>query len=197
MDTDNDGILDHIDTDDDGDGLLTILEDLNGNGDPRDDDEDFDGKANYLESNLLDSDSDGVVDQLDSVNDDPYNDQDMDGYPNLDEKIAGTNPLDPNSYPNGFDNLALRASIDIVEFFSPNGDGYNDTWQVREIERYFNNQVWIYTRTGKQVFNVKPYNNSWNGTIDGIDLPAGSYYYRIDLDGNDTVDFEGWLYLTR
>ena len=35
------------------------------------------------------------------------------------------------------------------------------------------------------------------GTIDGIELPAGSYYYRIDLDGNDSVDFEGWLYLTR
>ena len=197
LDTDGDGILDHIDTDDDGDGLLTKLEDLNGNGDPRDDDEDFDGKANYLESNLLDSDSDGVVDQLDSENDDPYNDQDMDGYPNLDEKIAGTNPLDPNSFPQGFDNLALRASIDIVEFFSPNGDGYNDTWQVREIDRYLNNQVWIYTRSGREVFNVKSYNNSWNGTIDGIDLPAGSYYYRIDLDGNDTVDFEGWLYLTR
>ena len=28
-------------------------------------------------------------------------------------------------------------------------------------------------------------------------LPEGSYYYRIDLDGNSTVDFEGWLYLTR
>ena len=68
--------------------------------------------------------------------DDPYNDQDGDGYPNLDETIAGTNPLDPNSFPQGFDNPALRASIDIVSFFSPNGDGTNDTWQVKEIDRY-------------------------------------------------------------
>ena len=44
---------------------LTIEEDLNGNGDPRDDDTDFDGKANYLESLYLDADGDGVVDQLD------------------------------------------------------------------------------------------------------------------------------------
>ena len=197
IDTDNDGILDHVDTDDDGDGLLTIDEDLNGNRDPRDDDTDFDGKANYLESNLLDSDADGVVDQLDSVDNDPYNDQDGDGFPNLDEKIAGTDPLIPNSFPQGFSNPSLRASIEIVNFFSPNGDGMNDTWQVREIDRYLDNQVWIYSRTGRELINFKPYNNDWNGQLDGIELPAGSYYYRIDLDGNGSVDFEGWFYLTR
>jgi len=151
LDTDNDGILDHVDTDDDGDGLLTIDEDLNGNGDPRDDDTDFDGKANYLESIYLIQMHDGVVDQLDSVDDDPYNDQDGDGFPNLDEKIAGTDPLIPNSFPQGFSNPSLRASIEIVNFFSPNGDGMNDTWQVREIDRYLDNQVWIYSRTGREL----------------------------------------------
>ena len=176
---------------------MTIDEDLDNNGDPRDDDTDFDGKANYLESSLLDSDADGVVDQLDSVDDDPYNDQDGDGFPNLDEKIAGTDPLIPNSFPQGFSNPALRASIDIVTFFSPNGDGMNDTWQVKEIDRYLDNQVWIYSRTGRELINFKPYNNDWNGQLDGIELPAGSYYYRIDLDGNGSIDFEGWFYLTR
>ncbi len=197
LDTDNDGILDHLDTDDDSDGLLTIEEDLNGNGDPRDDDEDFDGKPNYLESNFLDSDNDGVVDQLDTEDDNPYNDQDGDGFPNLDEKIAGTDPLMSSSFPEGFNNPALRASIEIVNFFSPNGDGYNDTWQVREIERYLDNEVWIYSRTGRELFNTRFYKNDWDGSLDGKQLPAGSYFYRIDLDGNSTVDFEGWLYLTR
>jgi gliding motility-associated-like protein len=197
LDTDSDGIIDPFDTDDDGDGILTTLEDLNGNGDPRDDDTDNDGIANYLESSVLDQDQDGVADEFDTVDNDPYNDQDKDGYSNLDETIAGTNPLDPNSFPQGFDNPALRASIDIISFFSPNGDGTNDTWQVREIDRYSNNQVWIYTRTGFEVFNKRIYRNDWSGTKDGIPLPEGSYYYRIDLDGNDTIDFEGWLYLTR
>ena len=197
LDTDGDGILDHVDPDDDQDGLLTIEEDLNGNGDPRDDDTDFDGKANYLESLYLDADGDGVVDQLDSVDSDPYNDQDGDGFPNLDETLAGTDPLLASSFPEGFDNPSLRESIEIVNFFSPNGDGRNDTWQVREIDRYLNNQVWIYSRTGTELFTAKPYNNDWNGTLNGVELPAGSYYYRIDLDGNGSVDFEGWFYLTR
>ena len=177
--------------------LLTADEDINGNGDPTDDDTDFDGRANYLESQLLDADADGVVDQLDSDDRDPYNDQDGDGFPNLDEKIAGTDPLIANSLPQGFDNPSLRASIEIVNFFSPNGDGMNDTWQVREIDRYLNNQIWIYSRTGVELYNAKPYTNDWNGTLEGVDLPAGSYYYRIDLDGDDAVDFEGWFYLTR
>ena len=197
LDTDGDGIIDPLDNDDDGDGLLTTDEDLNGNGDPRDDDTDSDGTPNYLESSLLDKDEDGVVDQLDSVDDDPYNDQDGDGYPNLDETIAGSDPLDPNSLPQAFQNPALRASIDIVSFFSPNSDGINDTWQVKEIDRYPNNQVWIFTRTGYEVFNTQNYRNNWSGTKDGTPLPEGSYYYRIDLDGNGTIDFEGWLYLTR
>ena len=197
LDTDGDGIIDPLDSDDDGDGLLTTLEDINGNGDPRDDDTDNDGIPNYLESSLLDQDQDGVVDELDSANDDPYNDQDGDGYANLDEVLAGSNPLDSSSFPNGFDNPSLRASIDIVSFFSPNSDGFNDTWQVKEIDRYPNNQVWIFTRSGYEVFNTQNYRNDWSGTQNGNPLPEGSYYYRIDLDGNSTIDFEGWLYLTR
>ena len=197
LDTDGDSIIDPLDTDDDGDGLLTTDEDLNGNGDPRDDDTDNDGIPNYLESSLLDQDEDGVVDEFDTVNDDPYNDQDGDGYPNLDETIAGSDPLDPNSLPQAFQNPALRASVDIVSFFSPNSDGINDTWQIKEIDRYPNNQVWIFTRSGYEVFNTQNYRNDWSGTQNGNPLPEGSYYYRIDLDGNSTIDFEGWLYLTR
>jgi gliding motility-associated-like protein len=197
LDTDGDGIIDPLDSDDDGDGLLTTLEDINGNGDPRDDDTDNDGIPNYLESSLLDQDQDGVVDELDSANDDPYNDQDGDGYANMDEKIAGSDPLDPNSLPQAFENPALNASVDIVSFFSPNSDGFNDTWQVKEIDRYPNNQVWIFTRSGYEVFNTQNYRNDWSGTQNGNPLPEGSYYYRIDLDGNSTIDFEGWLYLTR
>ena len=197
VDTDSDTIPNHLDSDDDNDGILTTNEDANGNGDPRDDDTDQDGTPDYLESNIEDSDSDGVVDQRDTVDDDPYNDQDGDGFPDLDEKLAGTDPLDPNSYPKDFNNPNLRASISIVTFFSPNGDGTNDTWQVKEIDRYPNSHVWIYTRSGKLVFESQPYRNNWAGQYEGTNLPEGSYYYRIDLDGNGSVDFEGWLYLTR
>jgi len=50
LDTDNDGIPNYKDNDDDGDGILTRDEDINGNGNPRDDDTDNDGIPNYLDS---------------------------------------------------------------------------------------------------------------------------------------------------
>ena len=195
IDTDGDGINNDLDADDDGDGVPTILEDANGNGDPTDDDQDGDGIYDALESGTLDADNDGVSDEQDSENNDPFNDSDGDGYSNKDETIAGTDPLDDQSYPEDFksDNF----NIIITNFFSPNGDGNGDTWQIKEVERYPNSRVWIFTRTGKKIFSANPYLNNWNGEYNGSPLPVGSYYYRLDLDGNNNIDFEGWIYLNR
>jgi gliding motility-associated-like protein len=85
----------------------------------------------------------------------------------------------------------------ITNFFSPNGGGNGDTWQIKEVERYPKSRVWIFTRTGKKIFSANPYLNNWNGEFNGSPLPVGSYYYRLDLDGNNNIDFEGWVYLHR
>lgn len=53
------------------------------------------------------------------------------------------------------------------------------------------------TRNGYGVFQVQGYKNDWSGTRNGSPLPEGSYYYRIDLEGKGSIEFEGWLYLTR
>ena len=58
----------------------------------------------------------------------------------------------------------------------------------------------VYNRWGDLVFNARGYRNEWNGYYKNREqsLPdGGSYYYQIDLDGNGTVDHEGWLYITR
>ena len=49
-DTDDDGRPDYLDTDDDGDGLSTISEDVNKDGNPRNDDTDRDGTPDYLDN---------------------------------------------------------------------------------------------------------------------------------------------------
>jgi gliding motility-associated-like protein len=85
----------------------------------------------------------------------------------------------------------------ISQFISDNNDGINDTWELIKIESYSNSQIYIYTRSGVLIYNKRNYLNSWPADSDSNLIPEGSYYYRIDLDGNDTIDFEGWLYLTR
>ena len=84
LDTDMDGIIDALDTDDDGDGVLTVFEDLDGDGDPSNDDTDGDGTPDYLD---VDDDGDGAdtsTEQADPNGDgDPADavDTDMDGVP--------------------------------------------------------------------------------------------------------------------
>jgi len=61
-DTDGDGTIDALDSDDDDDGVLTIDEDVSNDGDPTNDDTDVDGTPNYLDP---DSDGDGSGDGVD------------------------------------------------------------------------------------------------------------------------------------
>ena len=86
--------------------------------------------------------------------------------------------------------------IEATQFFSPNGDGINDTWIFPEIQRFPLNQVWVYSSDGELVFSQQSYQNDWGGDYNGSILPVGSYLYMVDVDGNGTIDFEGWLYLS-
>lgn len=66
--------------------------------------------------------------------------------------------------------------------FTPNGDGFNDTWRVlfdEEINEYPQLEVLIFNRWGSLVFQAKPYKNDWNGKNNGVELPIGTYYYVI------------------
>jgi len=183
-DRDQDGVGDFCDVcpdlpnenqeDFDGDGLGDLC-DLDDDNDGQSDEVEIDCGSNPKDPNSLspDFDQDGIPD---------CNDLDFDN-----DQIE--NRIDPNPY--------FYDDILVSQFVSDNGDGINDYFTILKIENYPNNQVWIFTRTGYEVFNTQNYRNDWTGTQNGNPLPEGSYYYRIDLDGNSTVDFEGWLYLTR
>ena len=62
---------------------------------------------------------------------------------------------------------------------TPNGDGINDSFVIPCIESglYPNNQLYIYNQYGDQVLDSPSYNNEWQGTYNGKDLPTGTYYY--------------------
>jgi large repetitive protein len=193
IDIDNDGIPNYLDRDDDGDGKQTIDEDQNANGDPSDDDSDNDGIIDAYDSQLLDCDEDGVSDEQDAENCNPYNDTDGDGFVNIDEVSCGT---DPNNAISKCENFA-KIGLTITDFFSPNGDGVNDQWTDDSFKRYNDNEIWIYNRSGQLIFNQVNYLNSWSGQYNNEDLPEGTYYYLIDFDRNGTPDYQGVIYLTR
>jgi len=69
----------------------------------------------------------------------------------------------------------------IPNTFTPNGDGINDTWGIKELQNYPDITVKIYNRYGMQLFYSQGYGTPWDGNYNGKMLPVGTYYYIIDL----------------
>jgi gliding motility-associated-like protein len=87
-------------------------------------------------------------------------------------------------------------SIAISNTFTPNGDGLNDTWAIKNIDGFPNSVVQIYSRYGIPVFYSMSYAVPWDGKLNDVDLPVGTYYYVIDLKNGDTPT-TGWVAIIR
>ena len=83
--------------------------------------------------------------------------------------------------------------IDYPRFFTPNGDGYNDTWHVEGIETRPLATIYIFDRYGKLLKQLSPLGEGWDGTYNGELLPATDYWFKITLDvtfGNDETNIK-------
>ena len=88
-----------------------------------------------------------------------------------------------------------RTELLIYDVVSPNDDGYNDTWFIGYLENVDTYVIRIFNRGGMllhEVFNQ--YNNDWDGSYKGNDLPEGAYYYYIDA-GKDI--YKGGITIVR
>ncbi|MFW5753830.1 MAG: gliding motility-associated C-terminal domain-containing protein, partial [Marinilabiliaceae bacterium] len=87
----------------------------------------------------------------------------------------------------------------IPEGFSPNGDGFNDTFRAPDLDLYQHLEIKVFDRNGVLVYEETDYNNDWEGKANrgphkGNDLPRGNYYYIIKF-GGETI--KGTVFLTR
>ncbi|WP_407265436.1 Ig-like domain-containing protein [Tenacibaculum maritimum] len=94
--------------------------------------------------------------------------------------------------------------ITIYNELTPNGDGDNDTFYIDAINKYPNNSLEIYNRWGNLVYSKKGYDNTFegisNGRVnisEGSKLPAGTYFYVLDLGKVGKEPLKGWLYINR
>lgn len=76
----------------------------------------------------------------------------------------------------------------IPNAFSPNGGSRNEKWMIRILENRSDCLVQVYDRSGKLVYFTDQVYEPWDGTYlnQGQELPAGTYFYRIQIDRNDT-----------
>ncbi|MGE0561366.1 MAG: gliding motility-associated C-terminal domain-containing protein [Flavobacteriales bacterium] len=70
------------------------------------------------------------------------------------------------------------------EVFTPNEDGFNDTWRINFIELYPKNKVYVFDRWGQRVYYKNGYTNAegWDAKYLATNMPVSTYYYVIELE---------------
>ncbi|MCI4442691.1 MAG: T9SS type B sorting domain-containing protein [Lentimicrobium sp.] len=71
--------------------------------------------------------------------------------------------------------------LDYPRFFTPNGDGFNDVWEIKNLNLFPKATTTIYDRYGKLIKEINAINPSWNGTYIGNELPADDYWFHLNF----------------
>ncbi len=70
--------------------------------------------------------------------------------------------------------------IDYPKFFTPNGDGNNDTWNIKGIFTQPTATIYIFDRYGKLLKQLSPTSRGWDGTYNGNAMPSTDYWFTLE-----------------
>ena len=95
----------------------------------------------------------------------------------------------------------IPGAIEVFNGISPNGDGLNDFFEIRNIAALEpNNTVSIYSRWGDKVFEVENYDNDQKRFIglndNGNELTSGVYFYKVKF-ASGKKEITGYLTIKR
>jgi len=71
--------------------------------------------------------------------------------------------------------------LDYPRFFTPNGDGYNDIWNIKNFDLFSEATITIYDRYGKLIQEINAVNPSWNGKYIGKELLSDDYWFHLNF----------------
>ncbi|MDI9867592.1 gliding motility-associated C-terminal domain-containing protein [Flectobacillus sp. DC10W] len=103
-------------------------------------------------------------------------------------------------------NCSDEKSVDVVVFekiwipdvFTPNGDGFNDTWELTNITAYPNAEVRVFNRWGEIAYYSYGNYGGFDGTYNGSVLPMGTYtYHIIPFPDHPELELKGTLAIFR
>jgi gliding motility-associated-like protein len=72
--------------------------------------------------------------------------------------------------------------IGYPKFFTPNGDGYHDTWNIVGMTMKSRSKIYIFDRYGKLLTQISPTGEGWDGTFNGVQLPSSDYWFVLDYE---------------
>ncbi len=72
------------------------------------------------------------------------------------------------------------------KFFTPNGDGIHDAWNILGIETLTNPSVFIFDRYGKLLKQLDETTIGWDGTFNDRPMPSSDYWFRLDYSRDES-----------
>jgi gliding motility-associated-like protein len=82
----------------------------------------------------------------------------------------------------GCSNIALATFriFEFPKFFTPNGDGINDVWNIGCIDNQTNAVITIFDRFGKILIVINPAQSGWDGRYNGELMSTNDYWFKVD-----------------
>lgn len=79
--------------------------------------------------------------------------------------------------------------LDYPKYFTPNNDGHNDTWQIKNLEKrgLEASKIYIFDRYGKLLKQITPLGNGWDGLFNGVELPSTDYWFTLEQPNGKTI----------
>lgn len=88
--------------------------------------------------------------------------------------------------------------VNYPHYFTPNGDGINDTWNIKDLRQQVNAKITVFDRYGKIVSIIRPSDRGWDGTLQGAALPSTDYWFVVDYDEDGvTKEFKAHFAMKR
>jgi gliding motility-associated-like protein len=87
--------------------------------------------------------------------------------------------------------VKVLKEISFPNTFSPNGDGINDVWEIKNFSSYPGSKLFIFNRYGATIFESFTKDGVWDGKFKGKDLTVGTYYYVIRLKDKKNSVYTG------
>lgn len=76
--------------------------------------------------------------------------------------------------------VAIVKGVYIPDVFTPNGDGINDTWEIKGLDEFPEVDIQVFDRWGHAIYRFTKNNRQpFDGTLNGTSLPTGNYAYQI------------------
>jgi gliding motility-associated-like protein len=127
------------------------------------------------------------------LDDSPF--QDSPTFDNVSSGIHTVTVRDKNGCGSTTDEVLV---VNYPKFFTPNGDGHNDTWNIKDLADQTNALIYIYDRYGKLLKQIYPKGNGWDGMFNNQPMPSSDYWFTVTYEeDNRTKEFKAHFSLKR